>query len=218
MNRHRARMTMLLCGIVLLTGCGKFRWKKQDRHSFMPYTKASHDLSVSLYPLDDTESKKQFKVNPRRRGYQPLHLYVDNMSDDYYVLHPWYIKVPLIPPKQVARDFYTDVPTAVGFMAFLGWFGVMWFSPLSYFLPAAILAVFSLPQDNRKKKKSLSRNGISRGIESIVIPPGGFMERYLFVKAKDLDQPFSITIHNQRTNKPEVFPFPLLRENDTKVS
>ena len=199
MTRMHAVLSSGLAVLLGLSGC-THTWKKKTRPSLNTFTDMRDDITVVVTPLNNHESLDRLKVNPLKKGYQPIQIRMHNSSSDYYVLHPWQISVPLVAPKQVAREFYVNVPTMLGLFLTIGWVGVMWFNPLSYLIPAGIVGVFAWPEANRTMKKRLRHDAISRGIESIVIPPNGSIDRLIFVMQDDAAQLFSLSVNNQRTN------------------
>ncbi|MBN1549368.1 hypothetical protein JW872_01770 [Candidatus Babeliales bacterium] len=200
MTRTYAILLSGLMAIVGLPGCTHV-WKKKPRLSLYTFTDVKDDITIVVKPLNNHESLERLKVNPLKKGYQPIQIRMHNSSGDYYVLHPWQISVPLIAPKQVAREFYINVPTMLGWFLVVGWVGVMWFNPLSYLIPAGIVGIFAWPEANRTMKKRFRHDAISRGVESVIIPPNGSIDRLIFAMQEDATRPFSVSVANQRTNR-----------------
>jgi hypothetical protein len=104
-------------------------------------------------PLGKKESEELFGKYTKR--YKALELVVENNNDCYFILHPWYIGLPLVEPKKVARDMHTNTLLVVWSMIGAGFFGIEWLAPLSPLLYASIPVGMWLSARNKNITKML---------------------------------------------------------------
>lgn len=198
---HTRASLLGLFFILLLPGCA--RWRKRERAPLQAYVKEQDNVQLSVRPLDKKQSQRIF--GKKVPGHQPLELIIENNNESYYILHPWYITLPLAIPKKVAKQMHTSTPLVVWGMMALGIFGVEWFAPFTPFLYASLPVGIWVSNNNKTISKNVTREAIARNAESIIVPPYGQIRRYIFISRHDFSPHFTVTLLNGADNKPNRF-------------
>ena len=160
-----------------MSGCGPH---KKPHHKLISFSQTQENVQLLIKPIDKYESRKKFGRNALKRGYQPLSITIENDSDTYYILHPWYIGLSIESPKKVAKAMYHPITLAAVSMIAIGALGVQWFTPLAICISGSIPICIYLQYLNKNIKRAVMKDSIDRGVESIVIPPFGNLTRKSF--------------------------------------
>jgi hypothetical protein len=192
--------------LLILLPFSVYSRKRDVLPALKAYCKEQENVQVLVKPLTGKESKKQFGTNFIRRGYQPIQLVIENNNQSYFILHPWYIGLPIMSPERVAREAHTNAFWVSWSMIGIGAFiGIQWFAPLTALIFLAFPTEAWIRHTNKEITENTLNHAIDRTIESIVIPPFGTVTRYIFVAEKDFNPDFSLTVLNGKNNQPVQF-------------
>ncbi len=162
--------------------------------SLVPFTDEAEGLEVSYKALDAEESKLYLNRDLIDRGYQPVHITIQNNSPNTYEIAPDGVSLPLALPKDVAMKVTKRaIPRAIGYKI-----ASFFFWPLM--IPSTIDSI-----NTYKTHKSLKRAFAAKAIKEEIILPYSTVHRILFVKAEDYNEQFSIALVNKSSGDKEVF-------------
>lgn len=205
--QHKAKIVIPLLLLAAVPGCFK---KKAPALPLKPYAQEQENVHILVKPLGKKESKELFGASVTKC--QALELVVENNNDCYFILHPWYIGLPLTSPKKVSQALHINTPLIVSSMLVLGMLGVEWVAPLSIFFYAALPVGLWSSAQNKAISKNVMRDAIYKNVESIIIPPYGQIRRHFFVSYHDFTPNFTITLLSGKDNKPVRFPVSLAQK------
>lgn len=199
--KYNIGFAIQLTVLILLVGCGQ----KKATFNLRSYSAVHDNVHLMVRPLSARESKKEYGRNALSRGYQPLKIIIENATESYYILHPWYIGLPLSSPIDVAHTLQRETTLICLSMVGVGLVGFEWFMPAALLIPAAAPVGITLAFLNRRIKKRVMSNSIDKGVESIVVPPRGAIKRSIFVASSDFQPQFMFTLFNSMSNQPVQF-------------
>lgn len=195
---YYSRLCFVIVSFFFFAGCGH---KELLKKQLVPYSKVNDQVQLMMKPLTAQESKQELGRNALKKGYQPIKFTVENNSDAYLVLHPWYIGLPITSPKKVARALHrNNFLITMGSLG-IGAIGLEWFSPLSVFFFGALPLSLLVDWNNEKISASVLNDSIGRGVETIMIPPHAHIKRSIYVYEADFKSEFMFTLFNTRDNK-----------------
>lgn len=199
--KYNIGFSLHLVLLFFVIGCGQ----KKAPFKLRSYSSVQNNVHLMVKPLNEQESKKEYGRNALSRGYQPLKIIIENATDAYYILHPWYIGLPLTAPRDVVHALQRETALICLSMVGIGLIGFEWFVPAALFLPAAAPVGITLAFLNHRIKRRVMSNSIDKGVESIVVPPRGAIKRSIFVSSSDFQPQFMFTLFNSVNNQPIQF-------------
>lgn len=153
----------------------------------------NHGIRVYAHALSKRECRKFLGRNLIAKGYQPVQLFIENHTDQTYLVSKSGICLPLADPEEVAKKMHTStVARAVGYGAC-----TILVSPF-FAIPAIMESVGSAHANDL-----IDTDYAAKGIKEGEIYPYSFANMILFVPNEAFQQSFSITLLNAKTKEPE---------------
>lgn len=153
-------------------------------------------LEVYIKPLSSDESKKLLGHNLPSKGFQPLHITIQNNSPYEYSISPSSIDMNHIDSKEVAKAIKNSaLPRSIAFKI-LGFF----FWP--FIIPGTIDTIHTFHTYNLLKKDYKAKS-----MKDETVPVYSVINRILFVAQEDFKDKFTMTLIETDKQKPEVFDF-----------
>lgn len=177
--------------LLIMPNCAKYEGKQLKAPHAPVHTK--DNIEVSKKALTKEECKHYFGGrNLVARGYQPVHIYVKNNTNQTLYLNPNYITLPLEPASSVARKMYRNVGWKVTKYFIIG--GPIW---------AAVEGVAS--HDANKMINADIKEKAVRLDKAIKIRPYGIINKVLFVAKENYSADFDISLIEPKSNKKITF-------------
>ena len=184
--------TLCISAILLLSSCATYRAVSLPILSpeFAPFSQEQNGVTVSCKAFTKADSKRYLGRDVISKGYQPLHLSVQNETNRYLLFSAQGISLPVVPPDEVASKVHTSTAgraTAYGVAGLFIW-------PL--LIPAVVDGVGS-SQANQQLDADFSAKGASEQI----VQPYGTLNKILFVPTSDYNNSFTVTLVDKETKE-----------------
>jgi hypothetical protein len=195
--KFRNGFVFLCCvGVLLLTGCAKYRPKPLN----MPQNtvQEKNGLLVQASLMSTEESREVFgNRSPQSKGFLPIQLAITNKTPQAYQLDASHIGLELVPADHVARQISFNTAGRVA-----GW-GIAGLFIWPFLIPA-----FVEGSKSSLANKELSRDFEKRTISTnskVFIGGNGMINRVMFVDAEKYKTTFAFDLINQNTGDVEKF-------------
>lgn len=182
--------------LICLTGCHK---NTRYLERFPPHIHArSFDsnidgVNVVVHQLSASESNDYFHVNLLAKGIIPIHLKINNESNNIYTIRPSYINIIPAQPVIIAKLLHWDTSwfiSTAGYLSFMFWW------------PALFMVGqtgYDMYRANKNIDQLVQQNALSGQVLDIL--PFEIVEKFIFVQTEDYKQCFSLKMFNQTEHK-----------------
>jgi len=150
------------------------------------------NVSIAARAFTKADCKRYLKRDVIRKGYQPVQIYIENDTDISYLFSTSRVTLPTVPPEEVSKQLHTSSASRIarhGGATLLA-------SPL--FAVPVVVDGFKSSEAN----EILDRNFLAKAARDCVIPPHSHANMILFVPRESFQKTFSITLIDEKTNKP----------------
>lgn len=150
-------------------------------------------LIVAAKIFSKSDCKRYLDRDVISKGYQPIQLYIENVSDHTYLFSSNRVNLPLVSPDEVAKKVHTSTIgriTSYGAAALLA-------TPL-FIIPAVVDGYQS-----SKANDALDEDFATKSAKDQIIPPFSYRNMLLFVPKKDAPDLFVLTLLDEETLKPK---------------
>lgn len=190
------------CVIALfLTGCSYHRPTAVLSPPHEGHEQTQSKVSVRIKPLRDFECSHYFDNRLVMRGIQPIQLYIQNDTDNYYVLDGQNISLPLMGKRDVGAVLYKNM---VG--RSLTWLFCSVAFLYQVFLPILVVDLLFCAQANKNIHNDISNICINPK-EKLVIDPRTRVHKVLFVPSDDYHHHLTLVLNEQNRDGQLVFKF-----------
>lgn len=151
-------------------------------------------LVVSFKTLNKEESKEYLGRDLIDRGYQPVHITVQNQTANTYQFAPSGVSLLMARPQEVANEVTKRaIPRAIGLkiLSFVFW---------PFMIPSAIDSVKTY-----KSHEHLKKHLKAKAVKEEVIAPYSVVQRVIYVPIEAYTEQFSLTFQNQETGTNALF-------------
>lgn len=176
---------------LFLSGCARYDATTLCAFS-SDLTQDTLGISVAAKAFSKEDCKQYLDRNVICKGYQPIQIYIENTTDSSYLFSTSRISLPIAPPDEVAQKVHSSM---VGRIAGYGAAAVL-ASPFIA-VPGIIDGFISV-----KANKTLDQDFQSKAARDCVILPYSHANMILFVPKKSFKDTFSVTLVDEKTNKP----------------
>ena len=195
---RRMKKLVLLLVIGGLCGCASYNTMSLPSADVYAYSnrQAQKDLTISVEFFDASKTRKIFKVNLLKKGYQPAYIVIDNRSKETYLFNKSRISKTCYDASVIAEKcgFSTaGRATAYGVGGLFLW-------PL--WIPAIVDGTGSA-RANREMQSDYAVKEIKNGR----IQPNGLLSGVVFVDKMANGEHFDIRLQNIETNEILLFNF-----------
>jgi hypothetical protein len=171
--------------VLFLSGCASYR--ANDLSALDPYTVRSYSemegLHIGCKAFTEADCLVYLDRNVIAKGYQPIQLTFQNMSDKTYIFSSKEMSIPCTNTEEVAQSVYTST------------FGrVVAYSLLV--LPAIVDGIRSAHANT-----DLNQDFHEKAREHFVIPPGAYQKTIVFVPRAHYRPVFDLSLLEQETGK-----------------
>lgn len=185
---------ILLLLVAFLSGCATYRASALSNLSAecVLQKPASSNLSIGAKAFTKQDCRKYLDRDLLSKGYQPVQLYIENLSDNSYIFSTSRISLPLASAEEVADKVHTSL---VGRIAGYGAAALV-FTPL-FAIPAAVDGFKSC-----KANEALDSDFSKKSAKNQIIAPYSEINMLLFVPLHSYQNTFSLTLMEEGTNRP----------------
>lgn len=159
------------------------------------------NVSIRVKPLRDFECSHYFDNRLVSRGIQPIQVYIQNDTDQYYVLDGQNISLPVMGKRDVGAVLYKNI-MARSCVWLFGTVAAVW----QIFLPILVVDTLFCLQANKNIKNDISSVCINPK-EKVVLKPHSRLHKVLFVPVDEYHHHITVTLHDQQTQRELVFQF-----------
>lgn len=162
--------------------------------SLTPFSEDEEGLEVSYKKLTEEESKAYLSRNLIGKGFQPVHITIQNNSPNTYEIAPSSVSLPLASAKDVAFEFTKSaIPRSIGFKiaSFFFW---------PFMIPSTIDSIKTY-----KTHQSMKKNFAAKAVKDEIILPYSTVHRVLYVPIEEFSDTFSIALVNKKSGDASVF-------------
>jgi len=195
MNKKLQYITALLIAI-LTTGCASYK-----AHTLSPlspysanYSEQKNGIVVSSKAFTVRDCKKYLDRDVIAKGYQPIHITIENETNRYLQFSKNNISLPAADPSYVADLVHTSTvgrSTAYGV-------GALFFWPLA--IPAIVDGVKS-----SNANEQLDNDFVSKATGDQSIAPFSRVNGLIFVPVESFQEFFTITVVDKETREEIIF-------------
>lgn len=178
---------------ILLLSAGCARYETAPLCGFpMEKISESHGVSIAARAFSKNDCRRYLDRNVLRKGYQPVQIYIENMSDTAYLFSPSRLTIAVAPPDEVSKKVHSST---VGRVASYGSAALL-ASPL--FAVPALVDGFKSIQTN----KSLDEDFFNKAAHDCVIKSHSQVMMLLFIPRDAYEETFTVTLIDENTHKP----------------
>lgn len=199
-SRFRLAVLPILAAL-FMSGCSYHRPLAVLTPPHEGHEQIVENVSIRVKPLRDFECSHYFDNRLVSRGIQPIQVYVQNETDQYYVLDGQNVSLPLMGKRDVGAVLYKNI-MARSVVWLFGTVAAVW----QVFLPIFVVDMLFCVQANKNIKSDISSICINPK-EKVVIKPNSRLHKVLFVPVDDYHHHITVTLHEQQTQKELVFQF-----------
>ena len=186
---------------VVLSGCSYHRPSAVLRPPHEGHESVQQKVRVRIKPLRDFECSHYFDNRLVTRGIQPIQLYLENDSEQYYVLNAQTISLPIMGKRDVGSVLYKNI-FGRSFVWGLGTVAFFW----QMFLPIFVVDLLFCLQANKNIRSDIESVCINPK-EKVVIKPHSRVHKVLFIPVEDYHHHLTLTLQEEKSEKELVFKF-----------
>lgn len=190
------RLSIFFCLFAaLISGCARYNALALGKMNPELIRKASayDGVIVVAKVLSKEECKSYLDRDVVKQGYQPVQLYIENLSDKSYFFSPNRINIPLASPEEVAQKVHTSTMGRV-----LGYSAVAVLATPLFFIPAVLDGYRS-----SKANVALDDDFCQKAARDDILNPHSQTNMLLFVPEGNLKDTLTITLLDEETHKPK---------------
>jgi len=189
---------LLIC--LFLTGCVGRKGSRTFLKEFKKidccadYSQTQDNVQLCVKAYTEEESQEVFGRNLLQKGVQPLHILVNNNTNDRLTIYPSYIQPEGLPVEMIVPLVKKKIAQYIAPLAIVTWL----FQPLLIYIPV------QMGLDMRKTNKQIAERlqcGCYTSNEPIVIYPWTSFQKFLFVDREDFVPYFFIRLFNEDQRK-----------------
>ena len=186
-----------LLGLSLICSVGCARYHATALSSVCPdaiHTTAPSDgLIVAAKAFSKADCKRYLDRDLISKGFQPIQLYIENVSDKTYLFSTSRVNLPLCPPEEVAKKAHTSTLARIG-----GYGAAAIFASPLFVIPAVIDGLGS-----SRANSVLDHDFAEKSAKDQLIPPYTHKNMLLFIPIDSTQDSFVVTLLDEETNKPK---------------
>jgi hypothetical protein len=189
-------IVLSLLSIFIFNGCASYRAVALGNLSPEVITTSTNPQSVVIASKAFTKSdcKKYLDRDVINAGYQPVQIYIQNNSDTSYLFSPSRVSLPSARAEEVAEKVHTStVGRATGYGA------AAVFTCGLFAIPAIVDGVKSA-----NANESLDNDFACKIAKEQILFPHSHLNMLIFVPRESFQNQFSVTLIDQKTQKPET--------------
>lgn len=159
-----------------------------------PFVEEQQGLSVFYKALTAEESRTYLSRDVIDRGYQAVHVTIQNNTANSFKVSPNNVSLPLAKPKDVAMQVTKSaIPRSVGYKVagFLFW---------PFMIPGTIDSIKTY-----KNHQLLKKDFASKALKEETILPFSTIHRILFIAEEEYSPEFSLTLIDMSTGAAPTF-------------
>ncbi|MFH1857005.1 MAG: hypothetical protein ABH836_07295 [Candidatus Omnitrophota bacterium] len=188
----------LLCGFLMLqvSGCATYQALSLPMLSreFAPYSAEQNGVTLSCKAFTKSDCKAYLGRDVIKKGYQPVHIAVDNETKSYLLFSLQGVGLPCVPPEEVAAKVHTSTLGRAATYGVAGLF--VW----PFLIPAIVDGVGSA-----QANQVLDTDFAAKGTKEQVIQPYSSMNGIIFVPVAEYKEKFTVTIFDKETKEKIAF-------------
>lgn len=202
MNGLRISIFSLCIGVLLLSGCAKYRAQPLNRLSTCVSNKQEPLIAFAYKPLDKADCQRYLGRDVLAKGYQPIQITFSNNTNRYLNFSKANISIPCVCAGEIAHKVHTSTAARA---SIYGVAGALFFWPLV--IPAIVDGVGS-----SRANKKLNMDFSKKELCDQIVAPFSTINGLIFVPVEKFDPEFKITLvdannHDQftlTTGKPSL--------------
>jgi hypothetical protein len=175
----------------LSTSCASY---KATTLSNLPHEASKGDeVTIVARAFTKEDCKKYLDRDVIAKGYQPIHLYIENATERTYLFALERLTLATVPPDEVAKQVHTSTwgrTLGYGAAAFIA-------TPL-FIIPAVVDGVKS-----SKANDILDQDFANKAAKNQLIGPFSQVNMLVFVPADSTQKSFSVTLLDEKNSKPK---------------
>ncbi len=184
----------------LLSGCASYKAASLNGLSSEAAISSSFfarkdDVVVVAKAFNKADCKRYLDRDVLKKGYQPVHLYIQNNSDNSYAFALNRISLPCASYESVTTKVHTST---IGRVLGYGIPGLLIAWPLV--IPAVVDGIKS-----SEANELLDNDFASKTARDQIILPHSYLNKVFFVPIAEYQSSFTITIMDQESNQPKNF-------------
>ncbi len=149
-------------------------------------------VSIAARAFTRAQCKHYLDRDVIRQGYQPVQIYIENLSDSAFFFSPNWLTLPAAPPEEVSKKVHSST---LGRVAGYGAAALL-ASPL--FAIPAVVDGFKSAEANA----NLDQDFLVKAARDCIIPPRSHVNMVLFIPKEAYEETFTVTLVNEITQKP----------------
>lgn len=153
----------------------------------------SDGLIVAAKTFSKSECKRYLDRDVISKGFQPVQLYIENVSEKTYLFSTKRVNLTLVPPDEVAQKAHTSTLGRIS-----GYGAAALFATPLFLIPAVVDGYKS-----SKANDALDSDFSIKGAKDQLIAPFTHTNMLLFVPLDNMQDSFIITLLDEETMKPK---------------
>ena len=186
------RFMSVMLALFIFSGCATYQpGVLASLHpAFAPFSESKDGVTLSVKKLSSADSKRILNRDVIEKGYQPIHLTINNDTKKYILFSNQGINLPTVPAQEVADKVHTSTTGRAAAYGVAGLF--VW--PL--LIPAVVDGVGSAQANDQ-----LDRDYNTKVLGQVVIQPYATHNGLIFVPASEFQNSFEIILVNHETKE-----------------
>lgn len=193
--RNKSFIGLSMIFLLFLTGCASYNASTlSDLTIVSTPSKQNNGIYIASKVFTKADCKKYLDRDVLSKGYQPVQLYIQNNTDTSYLFSPTRVSLPCARAEEVAEKVHTSTAgraTGYGAAAF--------FTCGLFAIPAVVDGVKS-----SNANESLDNDYSCKIAREQILLPHSHANMIMFVPRESYHDSFSITLINQKNQKPET--------------
>lgn len=187
--------SFLLLSLACFSSCARYKATSLSSVSteLIRDVSPTDGLIVAAKAFTKAECKRYLDRDLISKGYQPVQLYIENVSEKTYLFSTNRVNLTLVSAEEVAKKVHTSTLgriTGYGAAALLA-------TPL-FIIPAVVDGYKS-----SKANDALDDDFVAKGAKDQLLTPYSYTNMLLFVPVENMQNSFVITLLDEETTKPK---------------
>lgn len=183
----------LLC----LVGCARYHAASLPTVSseILYDTKPVDGMLIAAKAFSHAECMRYLDRDLIKKGYQPIQLYIENVSDRTYLFSTERVTLALASPEDVAKKVHSSTLGRI-----TGYGAAAIFATPLFLIPAVVDGLQS-----SRSNEALDHDFALKAAKDQLIPPFSHSNMLLFVPTESMQDFFAVTLLDEETSKPSRF-------------